>query len=157
MNSPPINSTRYIYGKLCPRPFSTVLLGTLACIYTLVYTTHMDDVHDKPLVWLGSSLEDLRAFPPDARRLAGYQLRRVQARLMPSDYRVVKSVGPGVYEIRIHTRLEHRVLYVARMTEAVYVLHAFEKRTRQTRQTDVILAKRRFAEMLNLHRNAKES
>jgi phage-related protein len=117
----------------------------------------MNDMCHKPVVWLGSSLEDLRAFPPDARRLAGYQLCRVQAGLMPSDYRPVKSVGPGVQEIRIHTRLEHRVLYVARMTEAMYVLHVFQKRTRQTRQGDVNLAKRRFAEMLNLHRNVKEN
>ncbi|MCX5801152.1 MAG: type II toxin-antitoxin system RelE/ParE family toxin [Candidatus Eisenbacteria bacterium] len=114
-------------------------------------------MHDKPLVWLGSSLEDLRAFPPDARRLAGYQLRRVQAGLIPSDYRPVKGVGPGVYEIRIHTRLEHRVFYIARMAEVVYVLHAFEKRTRQTRQTDMNLAKRRLAEVLNLHTHPKES
>jgi len=76
---------------------------------------------------------------------------------MPSDYRPVKGVGPAVYEIRLHTRLEHRILYVARLAEAVYVLHAFEKRTRQTRQADLNLAKRRFAEMLNLHRNAKEN
>jgi len=117
----------------------------------------MHDTSDKLVVWLGSSLEDLRAFATDARRLAGYQLRRVQTGLMPSDYRPVKSVGPGVYEIRIHTQLEHRVLYVARMPEAIYVLHAFEKRTRQTRQADVNLAKRRFAEMLNLHRTVKEN
>ena len=77
--------------------------------------------------------------------------------LMPSDYRPVKGVGPGVYEIRLHTRMEHRILYVARLAEAVYVLHAFEKRTRQTRQADLNLAKRRLAEMLNLHRNAKEN
>jgi len=76
---------------------------------------------------------------------------------MPSDYRPVKGVGPGVYEIRLHTRMEHRILYVARLAEAVYVLHAFEKRTRQTRQADLNLAKRRLAEMLNLHRNAKEN
>ena len=44
------------------------------------------------------------------------------------------TVGPGVIEIRVHTRLEHRVFYVAKFEEAVYVLHAFEKRTRQTPQ-----------------------
>jgi len=129
----------------------------LALIYKLVYTIRMHKIPDRPLVWLGSSLEDIRAFPADARRLAGYQLRRVQVGLMPSDYRPVKGVGPGVYEIRLHTRMEHRILYVARLAEAVYVLHAFEKRTRQTRQADLNLAKRRFAEMLNLHRNAKEN
>jgi len=47
------------------------------------------------------------------------------------------TIGPGVREIRIHTALEHRVLYVAKFVEAVYVLHAFEKRTRKTPKVDV--------------------
>jgi predicted XRE-type DNA-binding protein len=44
----------------------------------------------------------------------------------------MSSVGAGVTEIRVHTRLEHRVFYVAKCDDAVYVLHAFEKRTRAT-------------------------
>lgn len=123
-------------------------------VYKLVYT---EQVLDKPLVWLGSSLEDLRAFPPEARRLAGYQLRRVQSGLMPSDWKPLKSIGPGVYEIRIRTGLEHRVFYVARGAEAVYVLHAFEKRTRRTRQADIDLAKQRLAEITSLRGRAKEN
>lgn len=111
---------------------------------------------DKPLVWLGSSLEDLRAFPLEARRLAGYQLRRVQSGLMPSDWKPIKTVGPGVCEIRIHTGLEHRVFYVARVGEAIYVLHAFEKRTRRTRQSDIELARGRLTEVAHLHKKAKE-
>ena len=55
------------------------------------------------------------------------------------------SVGPGVAEIRIHSGVEHRVFYVAKFQEAIYVLHAFEKRTRQTRQADLELASRRLA------------
>lgn len=100
---------------------------------------------DKPLRWVGSSLEDLRAFPEDARRVAGYQLRRVQAGLMPDDWKALPSVGPGVYEIRLHTGAEHRVCYLAKLAEAVYVLHAFEKRTRRTRQVDLELARQRLA------------
>jgi phage-related protein len=111
---------------------------------------------DRRLVWLGSSLEDLRVFPSEARRLAGYQLRRVQRGLMPSDWKPMKIVGPGVYEIRIHTELEHRVFYVARAAEAIYVLHAFEKQTRQTRQADIELAKRRFKEIRLLRGKVKE-
>lgn len=121
-------------------------------VYKLVYT---EQALDKPMVWLGSSLEDLRAFPPEARRLAGYQLRRVQSGLMPSDWKPLKSVGPGVYEIRIHTGVEHRVFYVARRAEAVYILHAFEKRTRRTRQADIDLAKQRLAEIASLRGRAK--
>jgi len=58
------------------------------------------------------------------------------------------TIGPGVREIRIHTALEHRVLYVAKFVEAVYVLHAFEKRTRKTPKVDVELASERFRALL---------
>jgi phage-related protein len=110
----------------------------------------------KPLVWLGSALDVLRAFLPEARRLAGYQLRRVQSGLMPSDWKPLPSVGPGVEEIRIHTAREHRVVYVARFAEAIYVLHAFEKRTGRTRHADIELAKARLAELHVLRRQRKE-
>ena len=103
---------------------------------------------ERTLVWLGASLEDVRAFPADARRAAGYQLRRVQLGLMPSDWKAVAAVGPGVYEIRVHTGVEHRVFYVARFSEAIYALHAFEKKTRQTRSTDIEVGRRRHGEML---------
>ena len=56
-------------------------------------------------------------------------------------------VGLGVYEIRVHTGVDHRVFYVAKYEEAVYVLHAFEKRTRQTPQPEIVLARARFAEL----------
>jgi phage-related protein len=97
--------------------------------------------------WLGSSLEDLRAFPEDARRAAGYQLGRVQQGLLPTDWKPMTTVGSGVIEIRVHTRVEHRVFYVARFEDAVYVLHAFEKRTRQTPQREIALARRRLADL----------
>ena len=54
------------------------------------------------------------------------------------------AVGPGVREIRIHTGLAHRVFYVVKFTEGVYVLHAFEKRTRKTPKPDLELARDRF-------------
>ena len=99
---------------------------------------------DKPLFRLGSSRSDLKAFPRDARRVAGFQLRRVQQGLEPNDWKPMPAVGPGVREIRIHTGLEHRVFYVARFTEGVYVLHAFEKRARKTAKRELELARDRF-------------
>ena len=107
---------------------------------------------DKPLRWAGSSLEELRAFPDDARRQAGYQLRRVQQGLLPDDGKAMASVGPGVTEIRLHSDREHRVFYVANFAEAIYVLHAFEKRTQQTRQADLELGRRRLAEVIRYRR-----
>ena len=103
---------------------------------------------ERPLVWLGASLDDVRAFPDDARRAAGYQLRRVQLGLLPSDWKAMTRVGSGVFEIRVRTGVEHRIFYVARFAEAVYVLHAFEKRTRQTRSADLEVGRRRLAELM---------
>lgn len=75
---------------------------------------------------------------------------------MPSDWKPLASIGAGVIEIRIHTRLEHRVLFIAKFDEAVYVLHAFEKRTRQTRGNDLILARERLNAIVAHRRKRKE-
>ena len=56
----------------------------------------------------------------------------------------VFSLGSGVREIRITTELAHRVFYVATFDEAVYVLHAFEKRTRKTPPQEMTLARDRY-------------
>jgi len=107
--------------------------------------------------WLGSSLDDLRAFPEDARRAAGYQLGRVQQGLLPTDWKPMTTVGPGVIEIRVHTRVEHRVFYVARFEEAIYVLHAFEKRTRQTPLPEIALAQKRLADLIRRRAGKSEA
>ena len=107
---------------------------------------------DKVIRWLGSSLDDVRAFPEEARRVADYQLRRVQQGLMPSDWKPMKVVGAGVYEIRIHTGVEHRIFYIAKYDDAIYVLHAFEKRTRHTPQADIALGRQRLSELLESRR-----
>lgn len=102
----------------------------------------------KPLLWLGSSRADVRGFPELTRGKVGHELFQVQQGLMPSDWKPMSSVGAGVLELRIHTEEEFRVLYVARFEEGVYVLHAFEKRTRQTRQVDVALARKRLRDLI---------
>jgi phage-related protein len=103
----------------------------------------------KPVIWLGDAREIMRAFPEDVRQIAGFQLWRVQRGLEPNDWKPMPSVGLGVQEIRIHTGTEHRVLYVAKFAEAVYVLHAFEKRTRQTRRTELDLARQRLRRLVD--------
>lgn len=110
---------------------------------------------DKPLIWLGSSRGALKEFPDDARRVAGFQLRRVQQGFEPNDWKPLTTVGVGVKEIRIHTGVEHRVLYLAAFAEGVYVLHAFEKRTQKTSKRDTDLARERFRELMSTRRNQK--
>jgi phage-related protein len=109
-------------------------------------------VADKTVAWLGTALADLRGFPADAQRDAGFELRRVQQGLDPNDWKPMLSIGPGVREIRIHTGLEHRVFYVASFAEAMYVLHAFEKRTRKTPKHDLQRAQDRLRALVNRRR-----
>ena len=103
----------------------------------------------KPIAFLGGSLDDLRGFPADARREAGYQLDRVQRGLDPDDWRPMPSIGAGVREIRVRERAgAFRVIYVATFADVVYVLHAFQKKTRQTAKRDVDLAASRLREQM---------
>ncbi|MEO5677808.1 MAG: type II toxin-antitoxin system RelE/ParE family toxin [Usitatibacter sp.] len=100
---------------------------------------------DKPIDWRGSSLDDLREFPEVARKDAGYQLRKLQRGELPDDWRPFAEVGPGTSEIRIDCPDGwFRVMYVAKFEEAIYVLHCFQKSSRQTARTDVEIARARY-------------
>jgi phage-related protein len=110
---------------------------------------------DKPLIWLGSSRNAIGQFPDDARRVAGFQLRRIQQGLEPNDWKPMTAVGVGVKEIRIHTGIEYRVFYLAKFAEGVYVLHAFEKHTRKTSKRDTDLARERFRALIETRRIQK--
>jgi phage-related protein len=101
----------------------------------------------KPIEFVGSSQDDIRNFPAEARRAAGFELNFVQMGLTPSDWKPMKAIGSGVMEIRIHKEGEWRVIYVAKFEKAVYVLHAFEKKTQKTRQADIELAWQRYKEI----------
>jgi phage-related protein len=102
----------------------------------------------KPIVFLGDSLECLREFPERARRDAGFQLERVQRGHEPDDWKPMASIGPGVREIRVRDATgAFRVLYVARFAEAIFVLHAFQKKTQRTSQRDIALAQARFKQL----------
>ena len=103
----------------------------------------------KDVVFIDTAQDDLRAFPPNPRREAGYQIDLVQQGLDPSDWKPMRSVGAGVCEIRVHEQGEHRVLYVAKFEEAVYVLHAFQKKTQKTAKKHIELAKKRYRALSN--------
>jgi len=107
-------------------------------------------ITEKSICWVGSSKRHLRSFPAEARRDAGYQLRRVQEGLQPEDWKPMSSVGLGVIEIRIHCPHEFRVIYVARFSNAVYVLSAFEKKTEQTSDKELASARRAYAQLKSL-------
>jgi phage-related protein len=103
----------------------------------------------KPIVFLGDSLKRLREFPDDARHDAGYQLDKVQRGQMPDDCKPMPSIGKGVEEIRIWDDSgTYRVIYTARLRDAVYVLHAFQKKTQATSKRDTDIARQRLAQVM---------
>lgn len=101
----------------------------------------------KPLKFLGSSEDDLAAFPREVKQAAGYQLYRVQVGLMPADWKPMLNIGTGAYEIRVHVLGEWRVIYVAKFADAIHVLHVFQKKTQQTRKEDIDLATVRYKQL----------
>jgi phage-related protein len=109
----------------------------------------------KPVEWKGDSLERARSFSKPVRQQVGYELELVQRGLEPSNWKPMPTVGPGVCEVRIHGEGEHRVIYVARFRHAIYVLHAFRKKTRKTSKRDIETAKARFQTVLQMEVNRK--
>jgi len=103
----------------------------------------------KPISFLGSADDDIRAFPDTARREAGYQLYLVQCGLEPDDWKPMPRIGAGVREVRIRDAAgAFRVIYTAARPEALYVLHAFQKKTQATSRRDLDLALARYRDLL---------
>lgn len=102
----------------------------------------------KPIEFLGDALERLREFPLSARKEAGVQLHKLQQGLEPSDWKPMTSVGPGVREIRVRDHAgAFRVIFVTKIGDAVYVLHAFQKKTQETAKRDLDLATARLRQL----------
>jgi len=103
----------------------------------------------KPAEFLGDTIEVLRAFPDKARQDAGFQLDKVQRGEEPDDSKPMPSIGAGVKEIRIWDQVgTFRVIYLAKLVDAVYVLHCFQKKEKETSQKDIKLARKRYKELM---------
>ena len=106
----------------------------------------------KEVRWRGDSRKVAHGFPRRGRVKLGKELTRVQMGLQPRDGTWLTPLGEGVQEIRIsHSKEAYRVIYVATFSEAVYVLHAFQKKSktgRATPQQDLDLAARRYRELV---------
>ncbi|MDR1163404.1 MAG: type II toxin-antitoxin system RelE/ParE family toxin [Candidatus Accumulibacter sp.] len=99
----------------------------------------------KRVEFLGSSQKDLREMPATARHVLGIELMTVQYGGEPKDWKPLPKVGAGAFEIRYQdTQGAFRVIYVAKFADAVYVLHAFQKKTQKTAKLDIDLAAKRY-------------
>ena len=112
--------------------------------------------NEKEISWVGSSYDDLVAFPSESRSEASFQLGKVQAGLEPTDWKPFDEVGAGTKEIRIKEAGGiYRVMYVAKFEEAIYVLHCFQKKTQATSKHDKAIAQARYRAVAN-QRKAKK-
>ncbi|MGY6275373.1 type II toxin-antitoxin system RelE/ParE family toxin [Methylomonas sp. MgM2] len=103
----------------------------------------------KPIAFLGDSLNCLRDFPEDVRQDAGFQLDKVQRGRQPDDFKPIPSIGKGVEELRIWDETgTYRIIYLARLSDAIYVLHAFQKKTQTTAKRDIELASKRYNDLI---------
>ena len=93
---------------------------------------------DKPLYWIGSSLKDLRGFPEDVKDVMGFALRAAQTGGKHADAKPLKGhKGAGVLEIVDDFDGDtYRAVYTIKFEGAVYVLHAFQKKSRKGIATD---------------------
>jgi phage-related protein len=98
----------------------------------------------KPIVFNFAAQKDIKAFPEGARRKAGHELMAVQIGMDPIDWKPMPIIGAGVKEIRIHENGEFRIVFIAKFPEAVYVLHAFQKKTQKTPKKDIAVAQQRL-------------
>ncbi len=106
----------------------------------------------RSLVWMGDSLSNIRAFPPEVRTAVGYALQLVQAGETPISAKPFKGIASGVYEIvKRYDTDTYRAIYVFKIGEKIYILHAFQKKSKQgikTPQSDVDLIKQRYKDAI---------
>jgi phage-related protein len=112
---------------------------------------------ERPIVWVGSSRTDLRRFPRQVRRDIGQSLYAAQQGEVDPSAKPLKGFGgASVIEIVARHRGDAwRVVYTVRFEEAVYVLHAFQKKSRRgiaTPKNEIDLVRQRLAEAQRLHR-----
>jgi phage-related protein len=99
----------------------------------------------KRIFFLADTLDQVRSFPLCARKEVGAELRRVQLGFEPMDWKPMKTVGVGVREIRVRDATgAFRIIYVVSQADAIYVLNAFQKKTRKTPKHELALAKLRL-------------
>lgn len=108
--------------------------------------------------WMGDAKEVLSAFPQEIKSIFGYSLRRLQKGLVPDcDARRMESIGKGVWELKTaDERAWYRVIYLTRIGNALYVLHAFEKTSRKTDRRDLSIAESRLRLVLAQLSKSKE-
>ena len=100
------------------------------------------------VIWLGGSLEVLRNFPAGIKAVLGGDIFRLQVGAAPRNVEPMVTVGRGVRELRARDRSgQYRAIYVVRKRQGIFILHAFQKKSRKTSKQDIEIARKRFREI----------
>jgi phage-related protein len=85
----------------------------------------------RPIIWVGSSKEDISALPAPVKASFGHRLRQLQEGKTALDMKPLPHFGAGVFELRERfDRNAYRLMYVVNLRKAIYVLHAFMKKSK---------------------------
>lgn len=103
----------------------------------------------KGIHWHGDTKKVARTLPEQAKSVLGHELHKLQLGLMPSDWKPMSSIGPGVREIRIHADGEYRAIFLAEFDSQIHVLHVFRKKSRKTAGPDVEIARIRYRALMH--------
>jgi phage-related protein len=111
----------------------------------------------KKMTYVGSVQNDIEAFPVKARQriMAALTVISAELELSPKEFKYMPTVGTGCYELRLKIDRQYRVFYVATFHEAIYVLHAFVKKTEQTSKADINLGTDRYKALLAYRRGKR--
>ncbi len=102
----------------------------------------------KPIDWVGSSRDDLKAFPDEVQQALGFDLYQVQLGAMPASAKPLQGNVRGVYELKErHEGNAYRAVYIAKLKDKIYVLHCFQKKSKSgiaTPLKEIDLIEKRF-------------
>ena len=102
----------------------------------------------KSIEFIGRTLKTIKGFPDHAVHQIGHELDRVQRGLDPLDWKPIPVICKRVRENHIKERGQFRIIYMAKHSNTILVLHAFRKKTQKTRLQDINYAKSALKKML---------
>jgi phage-related protein len=99
--------------------------------YRSIRRSGYDQHHDRRIIWIGSSKDDISSLPIPVKASFGFRLRQLQESRTPFDMKPLPAFGAGVYELReSFDRNSYRLIYVVNLIRAIYILHVFMKKSK---------------------------
>ena len=111
----------------------------------------------KEAIFLGNSLKVIQGFPDIVKQRIGYEIHRLQCGEAPTNFKPVKTVGAGVFELIVDAEQSwFRALYVTKIKDGVYILHAFEKKQNQTPSNALKVGRSVYSDLVRSQKEEKK-